>query len=246
MLKLYGPPLAPPVELVRWILDRRRCPYEFHTQAAALSAIRAKWHGHSSELPLLLTDKGSIGNLRPSFTYATGLLPQAGDPAKQKFDHDLVAYLFENLFSQAVRTFYFHMLPHPEILKPLATSTVPFLHALVVRGLYGQWKNVMWKGLKLDEYAPEKTPREIAAVFVEVWRRLPRTQRFFGGDTPGIDDIVFAVLASPVLLPPGHPVKLPEPAALPPGLRDLVLQFRGEPAGKLALEVYGFRDTPAL
>lgn len=30
------------------------------------------------------------------------------------------------------------------------------------------------------------------------------------------------------------------------GLRDLVLQFRGEPAGKLALEVYGFRDTPAL
>ncbi len=241
MLKLYGPPLAPPVELSRWILDRRRCPYEFHTQAAALSAIRAKLHGHSSELPLLLTDQGSIGNLRPSFSYVTGLLPQAGDPAKQKVDHDLVAYLFENLFSQAVRTFYFHMLPHPELLKPLATSKVPLLHALVVRHLYGQWKNVMWKGLKLDEYDPEKVSREIAAVFVEVWRRLPKEHRFFGGDAPGIDDIVFAVLASPVLLPPGHPVKLPDPSELPAGLRDQLQQLRGEPAGKLALEVYRFR-----
>ncbi len=241
MLKLYGPPLAPPVELSRWILDRRQCPYEFHTQAAALSAIRARWYGFSPELPLLLTSGGPVGNLRPSFAYVTGLLSQARDPAKQKFDHGFAAYLFDNLFSQAVRTFYFHMLPHPELLKPLATAKVPVFHAFVVRAFYGQWRRVMWQGLKLDEYDPAKIARDIMAVFEEVARRLPRGQRFFGGESPDLDDIVFAVMASPVVLPPGHPVSLPDLSELPAGLGDQARLLRGEPAGKLALDVYRFR-----
>jgi hypothetical protein len=241
VLKLYGPPLAPPVELSRWILSRRRCPHEFHTQAAALSAIRARWYGHSPELPLLLTGTRSIGNLRPSFAYVTGALPDAGDPNEQQFDRQFTAYLFDNLFSQAVRTFYFHMLPHPEMLKPLATSKVPRWHALFIHWFYGLWRDTMWKGLNLDAYDPPKISRDIAVVFDEVARRMPAGQRFFGGDTPNIEDIVFAVMASPVLLPPGHPVQLPDLSTLPPGLGDRVRELRGTPAGKIGLDIYAFR-----
>ena len=56
VIQVYGPPLAPPVELSRWMLERLGIPYEFTPAAAGLSALRSWRCNVPIELPLLMVD----------------------------------------------------------------------------------------------------------------------------------------------------------------------------------------------
>lgn len=244
MIAVYGPPLAPPVELSRWLLDSRGIGFDFRPLAAGLSAFKSRALKLPVELPIIMTAAGPIGALRPAFAFVAGA--DAG-PSPPPFDAALVAGIFDGLFSQGVRTFYFYMLDAPAVLKPLATRGVPFWHRIFIRLFFGWWRGLMRKGLKLDAYAPVPVRAEIEAMFDRVAALLPPGQPFLAGDVPGVADRVFAVMASPVLLPDGHPVALPAPQELPAPLRELLLALRAHPAGQLAQRVYATRaaGTPA-
>lgn len=229
------------MELARWLLECRGIDYRFLPEAAGLSAIRSSLNRVPIELPLLKTRTGAIGGLRPSFQYLSGPLLEAGREDSLSFDRAFVSELFDGLFSQAVRTFYWHMLEAPAVLKPLATNGVPAWHRAVILHAFGAWRAVMHRGLNLDDYAPEAVRLEIASCFRRVAEAVPPGASFLRGSSPGTEDVVFAVLASPVVLPKGHPVRLPAAEQLPAAFGALVTELRETPAGKLAQRVYEHR-----
>jgi cytochrome P450 len=241
-IRLIGPPMAPPVELARWLLEARRRPHEFVTRAAGLSAFASIRHKVPVELPLLLFPEGPVGGLLPSLAAIEDrlapretLFPQAGDRA-------FVWTLGAELFAPAVKTFYARMLPHPRLLAPRATAGVPLTDALVVRLAYPAWAALMRSGLKLAEFDPEAAAAEIDRIFAEVGEALAG-KAFLHGAAPGIRDVVFAVLASPVILPPGHPASIPRLEELPEPFREQVARWRATAAGQLALRVYEGRPA---
>ena len=144
MITILGPPLAPPVELARWILEVRDIPHDFQPLGAGLSAITSRRHDLPVELPIILTDTGAvggaIGGLRAGFGFVSG---SAAGHAPPVFDKALVASLFDGLFSQGVRTFYVHMLEAPAVLVPLATGGVPASHRWFIKTMFGTWRRAM-------------------------------------------------------------------------------------------------------
>lgn len=235
--------MAPPVELNRWLRDIRSRPYQFKVRAAGLHALASRRRNVPIELPLQLVPEGAIGGLLPSLL----ALEEQVAPSETLFgrsgDREFVETLCASLFSPAVRTFYFHMLPHRRVLARYASAGVPWGDALFVRTAYPLWRRILRRGLKLDGFDAEKEAMAIDNAFSSVERELgPRL--FLGGDEPGIRDIVFAVLASPVILPPGHPASIPSPGELPETFRSRLEQWRSRPAGQLVLRVYERRPTP--
>ena len=239
-IHLYGPPLAPPVELSRWLLNRLAIPYRFVTAAAGLSAIRSWREKVPFELPLLYWNGVASGGLRASFDRITGPIAKAHDVVVPPFDAAMVDELVADLFGPAVRTFYRHMLPRPDLLKSLATAGVPFLHRAVIRLAYPVWRWVMAKGLDLAKHDADADIARIEGCFAQVESRLANL-RFLGGGEPGITDLVFSVLASPVILPQEHPVNMPQVDTLPAQLSGIITRFRQSRAGDLVLRTYGFR-----
>ena len=240
--KLVGPPMAPPVELARWLLEGRARPHEFAPRAAGLHAFASLRRKVPVELPLLLFPEGPVGGLLPSiaaledrFAPRETLFPAPGDRA-------FVEHLGRELFGPAVKTFYANMLPVPRVLAPRAAAGVPTLDALVVRLAYPAWAALMRSGLKLDAFDVDDAAQTIDTVFAEVARDLGR-KRFLGGTEPGIRDVVFAVLASPVILPAGHPASIPNVEDLPERFRAQVGRLRATPAGLLCQRVYERRPA---
>lgn len=240
--KLIGPPMAPPVELTRWLLESRSRPHEFAPRAAGLHAFASIRRKQPVELPLILFPEGPVGGLLPSLAALEDrmaaretLFPKAGD---REFAWKLGA----ELFGPAVKTFYASMLPHPRLLAPRATANVPWYDAMIVRLAYPGWRNLMRGGLKLAEFDLEAASKTLDRIFAEVAAELG-ARDFLHGKAPGIRDVVFAVLASPVILPEGHPASIPKVSELPEPFRSQVERLRATRAGQLCLRTYQRRPA---
>ena len=122
VIQVYGPPLAPPIELSRWMLERLGIPYEFSPAAAGLSALRSWQRNVPIELPLLTVDGVPTGGLRPSYALITGPVAAAHGKPPLNVDPAFAEMVFSGLFGPGVRTFYWHMLPCPRVLSPMATT----------------------------------------------------------------------------------------------------------------------------
>jgi len=242
-ITLIGPPMAPPVELQRWLMALHGVPHRFEPRAAGLHALQQRRLNMPVELPLLLTPEGPVGGLRPSIAWLDARLQRAGGTLfPDAGDAAWVEALMTPLFPAGVKSFYAPMLEAPDVLGPKASSNVPMLDRLVVRMAFPLWRRLMRGGLKLDEFDADAARLTIDRVFAEVAAELG-DRAFLHGTVPGIRDIVFAVMASPVILPAGHPADLPAVADLPGGFRALVQHCRAHPAGKLAQRVYGTRGA---
>jgi len=240
--KLIGPPMAPPVELTRWLLETRSRPHEFVPRAAGLHGFVAVAYKVPIELPLLLFPEGPMGALLPSIAAIEDRLAPRETLFPKPGDREFFEHLGRELFSRAVKTFYASMLPVPRILAPRATSGVPMADALFVRLAYPAWAALMRSGLKLAEFDIEDAAVNIDKVFAEVAKALGK-KRFLGGTEPSIRDVVFAVLASPVILPAGHPASIPRVEDLPDRFRAQVERLRATPAGQLCQRVYERRPA---
>ncbi len=230
-IRLIGPPMAPPVDLMRWLMQRNDIAFQFQPRAAGLHAFQQRRLKVTLELPLMLTPDGPIGGLRPTLAW---VLRQSGKapPTGALYDQ-----MVAGLFPGAVQLFYAHMLPHPHALIGPSVAGVPFLDRMVVTLLYPLWRRLLFGGLKLEEFSSSDGEVRIAAVFDALAEAL-LSQPFLSGDEMGVFDLVFATLASPVLLPPGHPATLPALSTLPAEFARIVARFRAHPAGQHALSLY--------
>jgi hypothetical protein len=202
-----------------------------------LSALRSWQCNVPIELPLLMVDGVPAGGLRQCFALISGPVAAAHGKPPLNVDPVFAEMLFAGLFSAGVRTFYWHMLSCPNVLTPMATASVPMWHRLFVRYAYPLWRWMMRRGLKLDAHDTAQAEASIRTCFAAV-EKLMAGRPFMGGDTPSDEDVLFAVLSSSVLLPPGHPGTLAPLETMPAELRSLVVRLRATPAGNLALRTY--------
>src|SRR5688572_2304801 len=150
--KLIGPPMAPPVELTRWLLESRNRPHEFVPRAAGLHAFDSIARKQPVELPLILFPEGPMGGLLPSLAAIEDRMAPRETLFPRPGDRDFAWRLGAELFGPAVKSFYASMLPHPGVLTPRATAGTPWYDALFVRLVYPGWDRLMRGGLKLAEF----------------------------------------------------------------------------------------------
>ncbi len=61
---------------------------------------------------------------------------------------------------------------------------------------------------------------------------------FLAGEVPGVPDVIFSAMASPLLLPEGCSTPFPLLETMPDELRQLIDQCRSRPCGKVGMETY--------
>lgn len=238
--QVIGPPMAPPVELTRWLLESRGRPHAFTPRAAGLHAAASLRRKQPVELPLILFPEGAVGGLLPSLSALEDRMAPREPLFPHPGDREFVWSLAADLFGPAVKTFYARMLPHPRVLARHASAGVPGLDAIVVRAFYPAWARLLRAGLELEAFDADAASPTIDRVFAQVEAALGEN-RFLGGREPGIRDVAFAVLASPVVLPEGHPASIPAVAELPQPFRAQVERLRATKAGQLCLRTYAHR-----
>ena len=242
MIEIYGPPLAPPVDYARWTLDRMGMSYRMVPAAAVVSALRSSRMKVPIEPPLMLHGRNPVGGFRTSYALLHDAINADAQHPLPAPDPEFAEDLFATLFTQAVRCFYREMLAYPMLLKPMSTMGVPAWHRWAVKGGYPIWRTILAKGIKLDTTDAATDNASMTAAFDRVAVRLGDSP-FLAGETPGADDILFAVMASPVILPTAHPVAMPDVQSLPFAFRSIVERYRALPAGALAQRAYAHRHA---
>lgn len=239
-IEIHGPPLAPPVDYARWTLDRLGIPYKMVPSAAVISAIRSYRNNVPIEPPLILAEGRAHGGFRNTLAFLSEVQNTDASSLSLTPNPALVELLFKQLFGQAVRCFYRKMLTAPETLVPMSTQGVPAWNRWVVRYAYPVWARVLGRGLRLQEMSSEKDLADIEIAFNRIEEMLG-DRVFLAGDVPGADDVFFATVASPIILPGSHPVAMPDLSALPAPFRSQVQAFRDTTAGQLAFRTYAAR-----
>ena len=237
VLRLIGPPMAPQIELSRWLMQLHGVDHRFEPRAAGLSGRPSRRAGVTIEPPLILSDRPPVGGLKASIVALEERLQPADTLFPRDGDREFVEGLCNDLFPPAMKSFYAELLEVPAVLAPKASANVPFVDAYVVRHFFGAWRKMIRGGLKLEQFDVAPAAATITGIFDAIAAALG-DRAFLDGAAAGTRDIAFAALASPVILPRAFPVALPAVEELPPAFRSRVEGWRMHPAGVHALAVY--------
>ena len=96
----------------------------------------------------------------------------------------------------------------------------------------------MRRGMNITPAKSAQSREKLQALFADVGAELADGRRYLCGDRFTAADLTFAALASPVLLPDGHPVIRTAWARVPPAMQAEITAFRETPAGEFALRLY--------
>lgn len=234
-------------ELSRWILDLNGIQYidqrhspGLHIKPSNKAAGVKK--GMANNPVLVSTDAvvckkdGVLNYLEIRCASDRRLYP--GDPQRKARAEELFEYFWRNLWRPVGRYFYAHILPYKKYTAPLMKEKVPVKEKFIVNFFYKLLAKAIAKGLKLEEYPPEEELKKIKKVFAKVEDLLSDGRRYLTGDTLTAADMMFAVNAAPITLPPEFGGALAKIENLPDELREQIIEFQNTKAGQFALRIY--------
>lgn len=214
---------------------------ERHTLFVIFAVTR--WRGGKVNFPMLLNDRYTLASVRDMIYYfearATAgrrLLPE-GEAERAE-----LARLWPQFYAEfgAATTLwvYYYVVPHKEILAGPLAEGAPRWEGTLVRLAYPVFANLLRKGLKLNRENADAALVEIRRTFDAIDQRLGDGRPFLLGAEFTLADLLFAVMAAPVLLPEGYGGAIPPLAAMPAEVRQLVEELRERKAGRFALRIY--------
>jgi glutathione S-transferase len=103
---------------------------------------------------------------------------------------------------------------------------------------YGVLRNFLLTKLELNERVAELALLDVKKFFATVEATLADGRPYLLGQQFSICDLLFAVNAAPMLLPPEHQGALPKFENIPPEAQKNITELRASPAGQYVLRVY--------
>ncbi|XHX80592.1 MAG: glutathione S-transferase family protein [Stenomitos frigidus ULC029] len=147
--------------------------------------------------------------------------------------------LFDSGLGPAVRQWcYFYILDRPRLVKPVWCQGVPWFERLLFPVLYRPIRSKIVQGYKINPKAAEAAYDRICKTFKAVEALLNDGQTYLVGEHFSAADLTFAALASPVIMPEGDGMALPDFDQLPSQMTAKIQAFRETPAGKFVLRLY--------
>ena len=238
-------PLSPFNELGRWSMERARIPYREEKNGLIFHVFASRRAGGKGTTPALVTEDGTIGESAEIAEWAGAhqspdvppLYPpgESGEEVRALIER----WTGEDLALPARRIFWQHLIDDPDLAARTWSAGVPERHKRWMPRLLRVMKPLTKRSLGLSREQVESAPRQIAATFDDVARRLDAGGPYLFGSELTAADIAFAALSSPALLvPEGYPAPFPTLDEVSETVRTQVTEFRKHPAGQYALKLY--------
>lgn len=227
----------------RWALDRAGLPYVEHGHVPMLHWLEARRQKGTRTVPILVHDAGVA-------TDSTDILHfiDARSPAERKLFPDDPALreqvaAWEERFDKSLgpaarRLVYHHLLDAPALALAVLGAHAPAGEVAILKLGFPVFARLMRRGMNITPKTAAKSRDKLTAVFADVSAALADGRRYLVGDRLTAADVAFAALASPVLLPDGHPKLRVALADVPAAMRAEIEALRATPAGQFGLRLY--------
>ncbi|MFT3770114.1 MAG: glutathione S-transferase [Minicystis sp.] len=230
-------------EKARWALDRTGIAYRESGHLPFFHALAVRRAGGKRTTPVLVTDEGVLEDSTDILVWADKRRPAANLFGKTRDDRREVERL-ESYFDEALgphtrRWAYFQVLPDREVTLAMfgAQEGVPAHQRKALAVGFPVARAIMRRVMRIDAEGAARSRQKIDEVFDTVGQQLADGRRYLVGDTLTAADITFAALAVPVVLPEGHPSRLPRVESLRAEARGCIQRWREHPAGVFALRM---------
>ena len=104
--------------------------------------------------------------------------------------------------------------------------------------VFPQMRFITRKKFDINPDSVSKACENIRSIFEQVSELLSDGRKYLVGDRLSAADITFSALASPVILPPEHPIQQTSLEDLPPKMVSEIKEFRATPAGAFVSRLY--------
>lgn len=240
---LFTIPLSHYGERARWALDLAGADYDERHHLQMFAWGPALLHARQKNLPILCIGPRVLRSSSEILAYAADergapLFPVGVD----RTEIERASELFAGDFGVATRRVaYEWMFRVLRVSLPFNAGRAPFAERFMLSTLRKPAKAfATWyldaKGRPVDE-AREVVSRTLD----DVAKRIADGRPYLFGDVFTAADLTFASMMAPAVLPPHHPVPLPQPHLLPKAEREAILATRSHPAGAFALRIYSER-----
>jgi glutathione S-transferase len=239
--RLITIPLSHFCEKARWALDRVALPYREEPHAPLFHRLATK-RNESGTVPVMVDETGRFSDSTAILGHADAvsgggqLYPtnaaQRGEVAvlEEQFDTELGPH--------TRRWAYSHLLPHPELLRPLWAHNAPWLEARLLPAITPLALRLVYAGYKITPESAQRSLERVQSVFRQVDQRLSDGRQFLTGENFSAADLTFAALAAPVLLPLECCAVQPTLETAPATMREEIQRFRNTNAGRFALRMF--------
>lgn len=225
-------------EKARWALQRAKLPFVEDGHLPIFHTRPVRRAGGQRSTPTLKTGQGTLTDSTDILRYVDTKRPGLLFP-EQRAEVEALEDRFDLQLGPATRRVaYYHLLPHRSLVLRLIGVEVPRWEVWGLRLFYPIAVGMMRRGLKIDAAGAERSLKKAREIFEEVNSRLSDGRPYLCGNKFTAADLTFASLASPLLLPPEHPIFHPDPGILPEAFRSLVEELRSTPAGQHGLRMY--------
>jgi len=145
---------------------------------------------------------------------------------------------FDRQLGPAARRWaYFQLMPRRD-LDPIIVRGVPRWQSRCFSLFRPFIVAMLRRGLNITAEGAARSSSKVDQTFDAVGELLRDGRAYLTGDRFTVADLTFASLASPVLLQPEHPFRLPAPELFGTDARHRIEAWRASPAGEFALHLY--------
>jgi glutathione S-transferase len=140
---------------------------------------------------------------------------------------------------------YFHLLPHPDILREPFFRGLSPREARILRGSYPVLRFLFETLLRLSPARTQDALTRIRTIFGRTDRRLADGRHYLVGDTLALSDLSLAAAAAPLLLPDGYASPIPRFDVMPPEMKAIITEMRAHPTAQFVQRIYAEQPRPA-
>jgi glutathione S-transferase len=237
-------------EKARWALDRAGIAFDERAHLPGLHRIAVRRAGGRLTVPVLVCDRGVIGESSDIVAYADAratperrMIPE--DPALAAEARALADDLDERLGPHTRRWVYYRLSRRRDLAGPTVTLGVPAWQRRSFALTYRPINAVVHRILDITPETVRESETMFRTVFDEVGARLADGRGYLVGDRFSIADLTFAALAAPLVLPPEYAVPLPAIDRLPAEMAAVIREHQAHPAGQHALAMFRDERVPA-
>ena len=230
-------------ERARWALDLAGADYDERHHLQMFAWGPAFLYGRQKMLPILRIGPRVLRSSAEIVAYAADergaeLFPAAVD----RGEVDRLSETFAGAFGVATRRIaYEWMFRMLDVSLAFNAGRAPMGERVLMYSLRKPTRAFATWYLGVEAQAVDEAKRLVARTLDDVAARLADGRRYLFGDVFTAADLTFASMMSPAVLPPHHPVPLPQPNLLPKAERAAIEATRAHPAGAFALRLYAER-----